>query len=97
MVFIFKSNCQDTIDWITKEKEEENHSCKTLIEDCKNLIKEISPTIQHVHREVNMCADKMVRLEKSEHERLVKVLVPRMELVDDLNADLEGVSFPRGY
>lgn len=39
----------------------------------------------------------MTCLGKNQHEKLVKVLVPPMKLVDDLNADLERVSFPKDY
>ena len=55
------------------------------------------PIIQHVLREANRCADKMVRIGRIQNERLVKVLVPPAELVEDLLADLEGVAFPRGF
>ena len=94
---ILESDCQDAIDRITAEDEGENHPCRTLIQDCKNLIKEVSPKIQHVLREANRCADKLAQLGKNQHERLVKVLVPPMELLGDLKADMEGVAFPRGY
>lgn len=47
---------------INAEEEEENHPCRTLIEDCKNLEREMEPEIQHVLSEANRCADKMARL-----------------------------------
>lgn len=95
MAIILESDCQDAIDWITEE--EEKHPYKTLIEDCKNLIKKISPTIQHVLKEANRCTDKIAQLRKSQHEKLVKVLIPSVELVEDLTADLERVTFSRRY
>lgn len=88
-VFI-ESDCQDTMDLIKTEVEEAIHSCRNHIEDCKNIIREITPNIQHVLIEANRCADKMAWLGKTQHEKLVKVLVPTMELVDDLTANLEG-------
>ena len=97
MAVLLESDCQDAIDRITKEEEGDNHPCRALIQDCKNLIKEVAPRVQHVLREANRCADKLAQLGKIQQERLVKVLVPPMELVQDLNADLEGVAFPRGF
>lgn len=96
MAIILESECQYAINWITEENKEENHPCMTLIEDCKNLIKEVSLTIQFVLREANMCSNKMACLGRSQHEKLVKVLVPPIELVEDLTTDLEGSScFPK--
>lgn len=89
VAIILESDCQDAIERIMEEKEEENHTCRMLIENCKNLIKNIFSTIQHVLREANKYADKMARLRKSQHEKLVKVLIPSIKLIDDLNADLK--------
>lgn len=80
MAIILESDCQDTIDRII---EEENYPCRTLIED--GITKDISPIIKYVLRETNRCVDKMTCLGKNQYEKLVKVLVPPMKLVDDLN------------
>ncbi|KAM7521855.1 hypothetical protein LguiA_011757 [Lonicera macranthoides] len=82
-----ESNCQKVVDLIKVEDEETNHPCRNLI----------APNVQHILREGNRCVDKMARIRKSQHERLVKILVPPIELVEDLNANLEGIAFPRGF
>lgn len=94
---LIESDCQDAIDLIKAEDEAENHPCGNLIEDYKNIIQETAPNIQHVLRKTNRCSDKMACLWKTQHERMVKVLIPPMELVGDLTTDLEGVTFPRGF
>lgn len=52
--------------------------------------------IQHVLRGANTCADKMAIIGRIQNERLVKVLVPPANLVEDHIVDLEGIVFPFG-
>lgn len=59
LLVLIESNCQDAVNLINAEEEEENHPCCTLTEDCKNLKREKEPEIQHVLREANWRADKM--------------------------------------
>lgn len=75
---IIESDCQDAVNFINEEEEEENHLCPTLVEDCKSLGREMQPIIQHVLREANRCTDKMVRIGRTQHERFVKILIPPM-------------------
>lgn len=71
---VIQSDYQDNVDLIKTEDEEANHQCRNPIENCKDIIREIGPSIQHVCREANRCVDKMVRSEKTQYEKLVKVV-----------------------
>ena len=94
---IIESDCLEAINLISGEEDVENHPCRALIRDCRMMSREVAVKLQHVLREANRCADKMAKLGSKQNEKLVRILVPPMELVDDLLADLEGTAFPRGF
>lgn len=94
---IIENDCQEAINLMNGDDDEENHPCRTLIEDCMNIRRELEPTIQHVLQEANRCANKMAKIGSTQSEKLVKILVPPIELVYDLLMDVEGITFPRGF
>ncbi|KAM7508961.1 hypothetical protein LguiA_019414 [Lonicera macranthoides] len=57
----------------------------------------MEPKVQHVLREANRCTDKMAKIGSKQSKKLVKILVPPLELVDGLLADIEGIYFPRDF
>lgn len=97
MGILIKGDRQDAVNLINKDDKEDNHPCRILIEECRKLRWEVKPNIQHVLRKTNRCINKMARLKRIQNEKLVKILVLPIVLVDELMADLEGNAFPKGF
>lgn len=53
--------------------------------------------IWHVFKKANRCADEIAKLGGTKREQLVRVLIPPDDVMEDLMADMVGVSYPRGH
>lgn len=69
---------------------------RVLIEDCRELIKDMIMEVVHVLNEANKCADNLAKIGEEQGERLVRMLMPLDELIDNMKADQRGTAFERG-
>lgn len=93
-----ETDCLVAIDLINHEEDEEenNHPDIILIQDCKNLKREMDTPIRHIPWEANCCADKFAKIGGTQKKRLARILVSPNQLIEDLIEDIEGNGIPRG-
>lgn len=91
-----ESDSLAAINIINDDDEMENHPERIFIENSRKLKEEVKAQIWHVLRKANRCAVKMAKLRRSQREQLVRVLIPPDDVIEDLIADMVGVSYPRG-
>ena len=84
-----------TVQLINNMKEVIHHPERALIEDCRLLKEETGAQLSHILREANKCADILAKLGGTQRELHRRVLIPNDELMEQLMADLVGVSYPR--
>lgn len=92
---IVKTDSLTTRNLINKE-EIENHSDKTLIEDCKKLNGAIHLEFVHILCEGNKCADYIFKLGRIQSEQTMRVMVLTNKLIQVLKANMQDVPYPRG-
>lgn len=83
---LIETDCLTAVKLIQGEISEEHHPDRALIEDCRNMIKDLNTMVKHVLWEANKCADKHAKIEGSQGERLVRMLVPPEDIIEDLRA-----------
>ena len=68
----YQSDSQSAVNLINGEEDDDIHSDKILIEDCRSLIRDINTSVLHVLREVNKCADKLAKIGRKQGEQAVR-------------------------
>lgn len=84
------------MDIINNNEKEENHPDQILVQDCKNLNLEMDTPIRHIPVEANHCTYKITKIDGTQKEQMVRMMVPRDLLLEDLIEDIKGEGLPRG-
>lgn len=85
-----ESDCQNAVNLIHEEENEENHPERILVEDCRALIWEMNTTVIHIYKEANRCACLLAKLGGAQAKQAVRMLVPPEDLIEYLKADMQG-------
>lgn len=95
-VFV-ESDSKVAIDIINSEEDDKNQPERILIEECHSLKRQVNAKVWHILKEADRCPNKLAKLGSTQTEQHVRIIIPPDDVVEDLMADLVGVSYPRGY
>ena len=73
-----------------------NHVISPILDDCRMLVSRFQHIwIKHCYREVNKCADSLVRLSFTQDADFSSFLSPSVDIFDVFEDDLNGIYFDR--